>query len=120
MTDTTPEAAGAAGLAAASEAETAGPAAGPGFESRPDERPSGPDARRPCDEVAALQAERVRSERMATLGWLAASVGHDLRTPLGAIRANSELALRVLDRLARTQTEARSSGPRPANTSVAP
>ncbi len=48
---------------------------------------------------AATPADLVRSERMVTLGWLAASVGHDLRTPLAAIRSNSDLVLKVVERL---------------------
>jgi signal transduction histidine kinase len=47
----------------------------------------------------AKASELVRSERLVTLGWLAASVGHDLRTPLAAIRSNSDLVLKVVERL---------------------
>jgi signal transduction histidine kinase len=60
-----------------------------------------PEVWHPRDTAAHLQAARMHRERMATLGWLAASVGHDLRTPLAGIRANSELALGALDRVAR-------------------
>ena len=39
-----------------------------------------------CRELQTAQSELVRSERLATLGQLTATVSHELRNPLGAIR----------------------------------
>lgn len=51
---------------------------------------------RALDELGQSQAALVRAERMAVLGQLAASVGHELRNPLAAIRnANTYVAKRL-------------------------
>lgn len=48
-------------------------------------------------ELEASQVAQLRSERLAVLGKLAASMGHELRNPLAAVRnANSYVAKRVL------------------------
>ena len=51
---------------------------------------------RALDELEQSQSALVRSERMAVLGQLAASVGHELRNPLAAIRnANTYIGKRL-------------------------
>lgn len=47
-------------------------------------------------DLESAQADLIRKERLATLGQLTATVSHELRNPLGAIRAS----LPVVDRLA--------------------
>jgi two-component system, NtrC family, sensor histidine kinase HydH len=48
-------------------------------------------------ELEASQVAQLRSERLAVLGKLAASMGHELRNPLAAVRnANAYVARRVL------------------------
>jgi signal transduction histidine kinase len=63
-----------------------------------------------------VSTELLRSERLATLGWLATSVGHDLRTPLAAIRSNSQVALHALEGIARELADAPTSVARAAAT----
>jgi len=41
-------------------------------------------------ELEASQKQLVRSDRMVTLGTMVAGVAHEINTPLGAIKANSE------------------------------
>ncbi len=57
-------------------------------------------------ELRAAQEELVRSERLATLGHLTATVSHELRNPLGAIRTSMYIIEKVADisddRLARS------------------
>lgn len=48
------------------------------------------------DELHATQEAKIRHERLAALGTLAASVGHDLRNPLGAIRGAATFVARRL------------------------
>lgn len=54
--------------------------------------------RRKTDELRQSQEARVRSEKLAAVGQLAASVGHELRNPLAAVRnATTYLTRRLTD-----------------------
>jgi PAS domain S-box-containing protein len=48
-------------------------------------------------ELRKAQAELVRTERLATLGQLTATVSHELRNPLGAMRASMYVVERSID-----------------------
>ena len=48
-------------------------------------------------ELRAAQEELVKSERLATLGHLTATVSHELRNPLGAIRTSMYIVEKVAD-----------------------
>jgi PAS domain S-box-containing protein len=48
--------------------------------------------------LTRLQTDFARAARISMLGELAASIAHEVNQPLGAIRTNSETALRWLDR----------------------
>ena len=61
------------------------------------ERASTPTETR--DSMLATQSRLLQSENLATLGLLAAGIGHDLRTPLAAIRSNTQLALSTIQDL---------------------
>ena len=50
------------------------------------------------EEVAAKSKELVRSERLASVGFLAAGVAHEINNPLGIITGYAELARRSLER----------------------
>ena len=51
------------------------------------------------DELRAAQAELLRKERLAAIGQVTATVGHELRNPLGSIRS----ALAVIGKLTRDE-----------------
>jgi signal transduction histidine kinase len=53
------------------------------------------DLRKSYDQLAQAQAERVRNERLAALGELAAVMAHELRNPLGVV-FNSVASLKKL------------------------
>ena len=57
------------------------------------------------DEAGRDRERRLVSERMATIGTLAAGVAHELNNPLAAVTANIELALRTLENLPPEVTE---------------
>jgi signal transduction histidine kinase len=48
------------------------------------------------EKVAAKSRELVRSERLASVGYLAAGVAHEINNPLGIITGHAELALRQI------------------------
>lgn len=49
------------------------------------------------EELKAVQATLVQRERLATLGELTATVSHELRNPLAAIRSSIHLALKMTE-----------------------
>lgn len=61
---------------------------------------------RALDELQRTQAQLVQSERMAGLGTLVAGLVHEIASPVGTIRSNSDLATRALERLESLTDEA--------------
>jgi len=54
--------------------------------------------------VAAKSKELVRSERLASVGFLAAGVAHEISNPIGIIAGHAELSLQELQRKGGVQT----------------
>ncbi|MCK6551942.1 ATP-binding protein [Myxococcota bacterium] len=50
-------------------------------------------------ELHAMQSKLVQAERMAVLGKLAAGVAHELNTPLGVLKSNTQTTATVVERL---------------------
>ncbi len=51
------------------------------------------------DAIEAKQDELLQYEKMAALGNLLAGVGHEIKTPLGALKSNNDLLMRVVERI---------------------
>lgn len=65
-------------------------------------------AQRSMDE---LQARLARSQKMAALGTLVASVAHELNTPIGALRSMHQSTVQAVQQLKRTLNEAYAAAP---------
>lgn len=52
-------------------------------------------------ELEETRLQLVQSEKMASLGNLAAGIAHEINTPMAAIKANAEMTARAIDRLER-------------------
>ena len=48
-------------------------------------------------ELRETQAQLVQSDKMASLGMLAAGIAHEINTPIGAIKSNSDVSRRAIE-----------------------
>jgi signal transduction histidine kinase len=55
--------------------------------------------------IQQQQDQLVRSEKMATLGQISAAIAHEINTPLGAIKSNTQMMTHVLTTLPTEQVE---------------
>lgn len=60
------------------------------------------------EELRVTQAELINSEKMAALGSLVAALAHELNTPLGVMRASTDITLRCTEKLACEPGQSRS------------
>ena len=68
---------------------------------------STPSSRRRSAQLERTQAQLVESEKLASVGQMAAGVAHGLRNPLASLRASAQLALRHPDSPAARESLAR-------------
>ncbi len=54
---------------------------------------------RTLDELKATQAELVQSEKMASLGKLAAGIAHEINNPIGALRSSANTTIQCISKL---------------------
>jgi signal transduction histidine kinase len=62
------------------------------------------------EDVERLRRQLVEAHKMASLGWLLASIVHEINTPIGSIFSNNEVILRSLEMLRQALED-----PQPAN-----
>jgi signal transduction histidine kinase len=60
------------------------------------------------EELRQAQSRMVQSEKMASLGNLAAGVAHEINTPIGAVNSAADTSKRAIDRVIQSIEESRS------------
>lgn len=62
------------------------------------------ELKKALEDLRAMQAELVNSEKLAALGSLVAALAHEFNTPLGVIQSASDLTLRCAEKIAEAPT----------------